>query len=106
MEVRPIFNKLAFSWRETGSSCSSFFPKAELRIVKKSSVAILKESKSSWQFSRVEIMPGKHSVSFLVKQVINTGMAGKRVGYREPIKNIDYELHASRSSNTPFDGCY
>ena len=47
-------------------------------------------------------MPGKHSVSFLVKQVINTGMAGKRVGYREPIKNIDYELHASRVSNTPF----
>ena len=72
----------------------------------KSSVAILKESKSSWQFSRVEIMPGKHSVSFLVKQVINTGIAGKRVGYREPIKNIDYELHASRSSNTPFDSCY
>ena len=77
-----------------------FFPKAELRIVKKSSVAILKESKSSWQFSRVEIKPGKHSV------VINTGMAGKRVGYREPIKIIDYELHASRSSNTPFDSCY
>ena len=69
----------------------------------KSSVAILKESKSSWQFSRVEIMPGKHSVSSLVKQVINTGIAGKRVGYREPIKNIDYELHASRVSNTPFD---
>ena len=66
----------------------------------KSSVAILKESKSSWQFSRVEIKPGKHSV------VINTGMAGKRVGYREPIKIIDYELHASRSSNTPFDSCY
>ena len=40
-------------------------------------------------------MPGKHSVSFLVKQVINTGMAGKRVGYREPFKNIDSELHAS-----------
>ena len=51
-------------------------------------------------------MPGKYSVSFLVKQVINTGMAGKRVGYREPIKNIDYELHASRVSNTPFDSCY
>ena len=45
-------------------------------------------------------MPGKHSV------VINTGMAGKRVGYREPIKNIDYELHASRVSRTPFDSCY
>lgn len=51
-------------------------------------------------------MPGKHSVSFLVKQVINTGIAGKRVGYREPIKNIDYELQASRASNTPFDSCY
>ena len=52
-------------------------------------------------------MPGKHSVSFLVKQVINTGIAGfKRVGYREPIKNIDYKLHASRVSNTPFDSCY
>ena len=34
-------------------------------------------------------MPGQHSVSFLVKQVINTGMAGKRVGYRESIKSID-----------------
>ena len=80
--------------------------KAELRTVKKSSVSILKESKSSWQFSRVEIEPGKHSVSFLVKQVINTGIPGKRVGYREPIKNIDYELHASRVSNTPFDSCH
>ena len=40
-------------------------------------------------------MPGKHSVSFLVKQVINTGIPGMRVGYREPIKNIDYELHAT-----------
>ena len=57
----------------------------------KSSVAILKESKSGWQFSRVEILPGKHSVSFLVKQVINTGMAGTRVGYREPMKNVDSE---------------
>ena len=51
-------------------------------------------------------MPGKHSVSFLVKQVINTGIPGMRVGYRKPIKIIDYELHASRSSNTPFDSCY
>ena len=65
----------------------------------KSSVAILKESKSSWQFSRVEIKPGKHSV------VINTGMAGKRVGYREPIKKT-LNGHASRASYTPFDSCY
>ena len=65
----------------------------------KSSVAILKESKSSWQFSRVEIMSGKHSV------VINTGMAGKRVGYREPIKKT-LNGHASRASYTPFDSCY
>ena len=63
----------------------------ELRTVKKSSVSILKESKSSWQVIRVEILPGKHSVSFLVKQVINTGMAGTRVGYREPMKNVDSE---------------
>ena len=41
-----------------------------------------------------------------VDRLVNTGMAGKRVGYREPIKNIDYELHASRVSNTPFDSCY
>lgn len=73
--------------------------KAELRTVKKSSVSILKESKSSWQFSRVEIKPGKHSV------VINTGMAGKRVGYREPIKKT-LNGHASRASYTPFDSCY
>ena len=65
----------------------------------KTSVAILKESKSSWQFSRVEIKPGKHSV------VINTGMAGKRVGYREPIKKT-LNGHASRASYTPFDSCY
>lgn len=51
-------------------------------------------------------MPGKHSVSFIVKQVINTGMADKRVGYRKSIKNIDSELHASRASNTPLDSCY
>lgn len=51
-------------------------------------------------------MPGKHSVSFLAKQVINTGIAGERVGYRKPIKNIDSELHASLAGNTPFDSCY
>ena len=50
-------------------------------------------------------MPGKHSVSFLVKQVINTGIAGKRVGYREPIKKT-LNGHASRASYTPFDSCY
>ena len=71
-----------------GLKLFALFSKAELRTVKKSSVSILKKSKSSWQFSRMEIMPGKHSVSFLVKQVINTGMAGKRVGYRESIKSI------------------
>ena len=75
-----------------GLKLFALLSKAELRTVEKSSVSILKEFKSSWQFSkRVEIMPGKHSVSFLVKQVINNGMAGKRVGYRESIKNVDSE---------------
>ena len=32
----------------------------------------------------MEIMSGKHIVSLLVKQVINTVTAERRVGYRKP----------------------
>lgn len=41
-------------------------------------------------------MPGKHSVRFLVKQVINTGMAGKRVGYMLVVSAIRHLTVAIR----------